>query len=198
MERKAYAENEEFILYKLTEEDKESYMKIIIDGSDHPEMYEDPIFAKFTFETAMQENRNQFLIYDISGELMGTIMVKEADSNTPEIGIDLLKSKRYQGVAGKVIKLLAYQFYNQETMEHFVMNVLDTNTASKRMIEKTGALYVGRAESFQERVMKNLNELILNADDDMLQKYEELKETVKQMKPQVVHQYKYEPEMFGR
>ena len=63
-------------------------------------------------------------MFTADGDYCGSIELQQSDSNTPEIGIDLLESKRNQGIAPKAVRLFAKKICEIRKVDYFVICIL--------------------------------------------------------------------------
>ena len=70
------------------------------------------------------------------------------NSNTPEIGIDLLEAKRNQGIAPKAVRLFARRVYETKKVDYFLIRISSNNQHRKYVFEKMGAVKIGEKNGF--------------------------------------------------
>ncbi|MCD8369282.1 MAG: GNAT family N-acetyltransferase [Clostridiales bacterium] len=94
-----FTENEDYILRFLQESDKDQYMETLIQNSEYPNMYKMDGFAEYTWQNTPEENE---LIFSIIGKktdaYCGFCNLRNIDTDTPEIGISLLKEHQGNGI----------------------------------------------------------------------------------------------------
>lgn len=91
--RKLYVGNGEFFIYPLDEQDREEYLELckLMNGEipiSSVQLYEDAMW-----NGAMRGEAKIYSVFDANHEYCGSIEWKNCASDTPELGIDLKKSK---------------------------------------------------------------------------------------------------------
>lgn len=87
--------------------------------------YDNPDNVELMRRIAFSRNELNYSIYDASGEYCGNIVLNYREERTPEIGIDLVESKRNKGIAAKCIKLLARKVHEERNyIEYFLFCVI--------------------------------------------------------------------------
>ncbi len=67
------------------------------------------------------------------------VELQHSDSNTPEIGIDLLESKRNKGIAPKAVRLFAKKVCEIRMVDYFLIRISSNNLHSQHIFEKNGS-----------------------------------------------------------
>ncbi len=162
--REIYVTDGYYLLTKLTEEDKDRYMELANESSVIKNFYDNLKNSELMWRVALKLDEINYSIFDNKGQYCGNIILKHPKETTPEIGIDLLKSKQNQGIAPRCVKMLACQIYQERRdVEYILLRVSSLNSHSKHMIEKLGAIYDGEEETMMQRAIKILDKEI----DDM-------------------------------
>lgn len=195
MKRKAYAADEEYCLIPLSVEDKENYINLRRQIADTPQYYSTPQKAELMWQIMTENEDINYSIYDVNDEYCGNVILQNPQSDTPEIGIDLLEEKRNQGIGPRVIILLARQVYLELNVEYFLLRVSSLNSHSLHMIKKLGAILVGEEESKFKGIMQSMRE---NLGEDAFVKTLEQIPSLKEMsqEEEVIFRYQLTPNMF--
>ncbi len=118
------------------------------------------IFAtdgEFTICAIANEDRNDY------------VELQQSDSNTPEIGIDLLESKRNKGIALKAVRLFANRICKEKAVDYFLIRISSNNLHSQHVFEKMGAVKIGEEESDFSKFVERFGEIAGKGYD--LEKY---------------------------
>lgn len=154
MAREMYASDGVITLYPLAEEDRAHFFTLRKQCSDMPKSYEDADFCEKYWKKNTQSDHLDFSVYDAAGEYCGNLELQKPESAHPEIGIELLEEKRYRGIGGRAVKLLAKTDYADRQPVYYLLTVTSDNTASIRMIEKLGAV---RTDEVLDKVQEQSN-----------------------------------------
>lgn len=116
-------------------------------------------------------------------------------SDTPEIGLNLVESKRNQGIAAKVVKLLVQKSCLERNIDYFLIRIMSNNPHSKHVFEKMGAVPIGEEDRpfvvFMDELKKTMGE------DSISQIYDTVKARMDDDdENEFVYRYKLSPEAF--
>lgn len=195
-ERELYVTDGEYSIFPIVDEDREDYVELCRQINGEDTYYLDPYLKDMMWEQTLKEETKIFSIFDSSGEYCGSIEVQKPSSDTPEIGIDLLESRRNKGIAAKAVKMVAKRTYEERKVEYFVIRILSGNLHSKHVFEKMGVILIGEEESEFTLFMKGLKKIVGNKDisditNKLKKRFGETKEE------EVVYKYKLTPEIFS-
>ncbi|MGN0657052.1 MAG: GNAT family N-acetyltransferase, partial [Ruminiclostridium sp.] len=84
------------------------------------------------------------------------------------IGLNLVESKRNQGVAAKVVKMLVNKFCEERRVDYFLVRIMSDNSHSKHVFEKMGAVLIGEEDRPDVKLLKELNKLKLEYGEDKI------------------------------
>ena len=191
MERKIYAAGEGYILSPITDADRADYEELQRQTDGNDSLPSDEKWNKLM----KGEADRYFSILDEQGNYCGCIEFQNCQSATPEIGLTLLESKRNQGIAAKVVKLLVQKACSEQEIEYFEVKIKAENLHSRHVFEKMGAVKIGEEEYALTKLRGMLNdhelELVRKALD--LAKAESADEEL----TRAVYRYKLSPEVFA-
>ena len=82
----------------------------------------------------------RFIIADKDGAPLGTCIINQIDKNNKScsIGIKLDKSSQGKGIGSETIQLIIPYIFNKLKMHRIFVEILEYNTASIRLFEKSG------------------------------------------------------------
>lgn len=196
MNREIYVTDEALTICPISEDDKEKYFELRIQVSDIPQSYSDPEMREMFWKTMLSYEDEDYSIFDENNDYCGNLIMQNPSSETPEIGIDLLENKRNKGIAVRAIKLVSKKFYEENTVEYFLIKAVKENTHSRHMIEKTGAVFTGMEESPYKKLLKKCIDSVSGTDcEGMKLRFEKELDEYKNM-PDNVCVYKLMPETF--
>lgn len=195
MSREVYASGDGYILYPLADVDRENYIELQLRlNGDNATFLATGINNTIWEETVNDENSRYFSIYEENGEYCGCVELQNYQSNTPEIGISLIESKRNQGIAAKVVKLLVQKVCQECNIDYFLLKIMSDNSHSKHVFEKMGAVPIGEVipsmlllnklkETLSEDEFDLMNDIVESQTEDIFEK-------------ELIYEYKLPPEAF--
>jgi len=195
MSREVYASGDGYILYPLADVDRENYIELQLRlNGDDATFLATGINNTIWEDTVNDDNSRYFSIYKENGEYCGCIELQNYQSNTPEIGISLIESKRNQGIAAKVVKLLVQKVCQECNIDYFLLKIMSDNSHSKHVFEKMGAVPIGEVipsmlllnklkETLSEDVFNLMNDIVESQTEDIFEK-------------ELIYEYKLPPETF--
>ena len=194
MEHEIFAAGEGYYLCPMTDADIENYEELQHSISGEGSEYLTTAQKKKVWDEALKGDVDHyFSIFDKHGDYCGCIELQNCRSKTPEIGLTLSESKRNQGIAAKVVKLLAQKACSEQEIEYFEVKIRAENSHSRHVFEKMGAVKIGEEEYALTKLRGLLNdkelELVRKALDFAKTEsaYTELTKTV--------YRYKLTPEV---
>ena len=196
MSREPYTAGEGYVLYPITDIDKENYVELQLQINGENSLFYNPVSReKLWNEIINDENNKYYSIFDDNGDYCGCIELQNCKSETPEIGLNLLENKRNQGVAAKVVKLLVQMVCKERNIDYFLIKIKSDNSHSKYVFEKIGAIPIGEEDYNYTIFMKALNNFM---DEDSLKKIYDSAKTYMDDDDEnkFVYRYKLPPEAF--
>ena len=195
MSREPYTDGEGYILYPITDIDKENYVELQIQLEGENSLFYNPISReKLWNEMINDENNKYYSIFDDNGNYCGCIELQNCISETPEIGLNLVESKRNQGIAANVVKLLVQKVCKEQDIDYFLIKILSNNSHSKHVFEKIGAVPIGEEDRNYTLFLKVLGNSL---DEDSLKRiYDTAKTYMDGDENEFVYRYKLLPEAF--
>ncbi len=147
MSRGPYAVGDGYILYPLADVDRDNYVELQrqINGDDT--LFLMPKIKDMMWDTLLSDDSTKlYCIYENNGDFCGCIELQKYKTDTPEIGLNLIETKRNQGIAAKVVKLLVQTVCAERDIEYFLIRIMSNNPHSRYVFEKMGAVPIGEEE----------------------------------------------------
>lgn len=157
--RETYVSDDEYSIYTLEDCDREPYVQLQVELKGEDTLFINPRCNDFMWK-ALLEQRECFAIYNSKGTYCGSIELQNQQSDTPEIGIDLFERFRNQGIGPRVIKLICTRYLQEHKIDYFLVRIMSTNSHSKHVFEKMGAVYLTSEENNVKAVLKRMSELV--------------------------------------
>lgn len=85
--REIFATDGEFIICTIFDEDKGDYVELHRQLNGEPSLYLNPLSKDMTREQILNSADNVFSSFTVKGDYCRSIVLRQPDSNTPEIGI---------------------------------------------------------------------------------------------------------------
>ena len=198
MNREIYATDGEYTLLPISDDDRKNYIELHIQINGEHTLFLNPYCKDMMWEQVLKGKDKVFSIFNRNGDYCGSIEIQRPESDTPEIGIDLLENKRNKGIAPKVVVMLAKRAYQDKTVEYYLIRISSRNPHSKHGFEKMGAIPIRTTESSFNTFMKSFKKIMGNTDvgDDVQDKFRKYFDECKDSEEEVVYEYKFIPELF--
>lgn len=198
MNREIYATDGEYTLFPIADEDRDHYTELHRQLNGEQTLFLNPKCKDLMWEQVLEGEDKVFSIYNSDGEYCGSAEIQHPKSDIPEIGIDLIESKRNKGIAPKVVALLVKRTYQDKPVEYYLTRISSGNPHSKHVFEKMGAIPIGTSENSYKTFMKEFQKVMEDVDvsnevQDKLKKYFGECEDSKE---EVIYKYKLIPELF--
>lgn len=165
--RDIFATDDEFIICNISNADRSDYVELHRQLNGEASLYLNPVSKDMMWEQILNHADSVFSLFTIKEEYCGSIELQQPDSNTPEIGIDLLVNKRNQGIAPKAVRLFAKRVYEIRKVDYFLIRISSNNLHSKHVFEKMGAVKIGEEETEFSRFVEVFRETAENAGQDL-------------------------------
>lgn len=198
MNRIIYTENEEFKIYHIDDEDNENYVELHRQINGDKTLFLNPVCKDMMWEQVLHGKDKVFSIFDRKNEYCGSVKIQQVDDDYPELGIDLLEEKRNQGIAVKVIKLIAQRAYQEKEVEYFKIRISSRNPHSKYVFEKMGVIPIKTSGSTFKAFMRDFRGVVGNSevDSDLEERLKSIFDNPDESEEEVVYEYKLVPELF--
>ena len=193
-ERKIFASDEDFIICNISEADRSDYVELHRQLNGEASLYLNPISKDMMWEQLLDNADSVFSLFTRKGDYCGSIELQQPNSNTPEIGIDLLEEKRNQGIAPKAVRLFARRVYEIRKVDYFLIRISSNNHHSKHVFEKMGAVKIGEEETDFSRFVEKFRK---TAEEDV-QDLEKFRHLFEESDDEAVSCYSLDPNTFLR
>lgn len=138
MSREPYAVGDEYILYPLADVDRDNHVELQRQINGDGTLFLMPGIKDMMWDTLLSDTNTTKLysIFENSGDYCGCIELQQYHTDTPEIGLNLIETKRNQGIAAKVVKLLVQTVCAERDIEYFLIRIMSNNPHSRYVFEK--------------------------------------------------------------
>ncbi|MCM1326014.1 MAG: GNAT family N-acetyltransferase [Bacteroidales bacterium] len=167
IKREIFAADGEFIICMISDEDRKDYVELHRQLNGETSLYLNPLSKDMMWEQTLNHAENIFSLFTAGGEYCGSIELQHPDSDTPEIGIDLLENKRNKGIASKAVRLFAKRVCEEKEVNYFLIRISSVNLHSQHVFEKMGAVKIGEEESVFSKFVERFGEIAGEAGQDL-------------------------------
>lgn len=193
MEREIYTTDGEYAICPIIEQDHNKYVELCRQINGDGTFYINSYYQDIMWEQTLKGETKIFSIFDGNKQYCGSIELKKPTSKTPEIGIDLMKNMRNQGIASRIVKMFAKRTYEKQEVEYFLIRISSRNSHSKHVFEKLGAILIGEEDSLFMSIIKDFKKVVGEKEFSAIQ--ERLGET-KDTEEEIIYRYKFPPDLF--
>ena len=150
------AENKNYLVRNLSLKDRKDYIVVFHDCSTLPEnaLMEDIIWNNLIDETHV----TLALERKVDNCFAGTFLVKKADSDSIEIGMDLKKEFQQQGIATEIVPLMIKTLKNLFPEKKIIARVYSDNDVSKKVVRKLGGTKIREDLSEYDLIITKMKE----------------------------------------
>ncbi|MCM1123453.1 MAG: GNAT family N-acetyltransferase [Eubacterium sp.] len=165
--REIFATDGELIICTLSDEDRKDYVELHRQLNGETSLYLNPRSKDMMWEQTLNHEESIFSLFTVDGDYCGSIELQHSDSNTPEIGIDLLESKRNKGIAPKAVRLFSKRVCEEKKVDYFLIRISSANLHSQHVFEKLGAVKIGEEESIFSKFVVRFGEIAGKSEQDL-------------------------------
>lgn len=187
--REIFAADGEFIICPISDEDRHDYVELHRQLNGEASLYLNPISKDLMWEQILKNADSVFSLFTVKEDYCGSIELQQPNSDTPEIGIDLLENKRNQGIASKAVRLFARRVCEIRKIDYFLIRISSNNPHSKYVFEKMGAVKIGEVETAFSLFVEEFSEIIEKDGQDL----ERFRDLFGESTDEVVYQYRWNP-----
>ncbi|MCM1025932.1 MAG: GNAT family N-acetyltransferase [Roseburia sp.] len=189
--REIFATDDELIICTLSDEDRKDYVELHRQLNGETTLYLNPRSKDMMWEQTLNHSEGMFSVFIKKGDYCGSIELQDSDSNTPEIGIDLVENKRNRGIAPRAVRLIAKKVCEEKQIEYFLIRISSANLHSQHVFENLGAVKIGEEESSFSKFVKSFGEIAGKSEQDLAS----YKYLFGEDSDEIVYQYKLNPNL---
>ena len=168
-----FAEDDKYMLSRYEKTDRDLYMQVWKESFEGTSVYEDEDFKqKLWKEVLSNSNKLQLKIINKKSKIyVGEIMLMNLVSDTPEIGIQILRKYQGQGIGTRVTKLFVDGLREVLDVEYYRVRIRSDNYISQKMFEKMGAVKIGtEGKEYAELMNKIMKQIGRDAFEEVITK----------------------------
>lgn len=172
-------QDEKYVLREQLLEDKGDYYNLCKETSLLAKRMGQIAFRDF-FEKQWEQRKEENAIYisvilKATKKYVGNIVLRELESTTPEVGIDIVEKYQRQGIAYDTLQLFLKKIKSICRIDYFLVRIYSDNEPSRKLFQKLGAVKIGNEPSeykvfldqMKERMTEEEYEQIKRKNPDM-------------------------------
>lgn len=148
MEKKKYfdkdnicVEDKKYLLKRLTEEDKEYYFDLYAENSIIKDIKDFRSFMEWNWNINREDDSIYVSVFSKNPyKYVGNIVLRNLESKTPEIGIDICQKYKRQGIASYVLPMFINKVSEIQEIEYFLVRIYSDNISSISFFTQMGAV----------------------------------------------------------
>lgn len=166
-------QDEKYVLREQLLEDKGDYYNLCKETSLLAKRMSQTAFREF-FEKQWEQRSEENAIYisvilKATKKYVGNIVLRELESITPEVGIDIVEKYQRQGIAYDTLQLFLERIKCICRIDFFFVRIYSDNEPSRKLFQKLGAVKIGNEPSEYQVFLDQMKERMTEEE------YEEIK-----------------------
>ena len=177
---KVFVEDERYVLSRYEVAEQDLYLMVWNETFESTPMFQNEKFKQKAWDGVLLDTTKlQLKIIDkLEHEYVGEVMLMKIDTETPELGIQLLRKYQEQGIGTRVMNLFVDKLKSVLQIDFFVIRIISDNYVSQKMFEKMGAVKIGEERKeyaeMMRKIMQNFGdkfEEVMKEDFEKTQRY---------------------------
>lgn len=150
---------------KIYSESKQIYIRKLIE-EDYP-IYKEVTYAHFAYKNAFTEKFMQVVWKEVTamngfacaiiekstGEICGFCQLKNVDTYTPEVGIDIRDGYMGRGYAQEAVRLLIDYVSKHFNVDYFIWKTDRANIVSRHIAEKLDGVFISEQPTMEQWII---------------------------------------------
>lgn len=122
-----------------------------------PVSHDENFKQKSWYDVLSDTTKLQLKIIDkVTQEYVGEVTLVKIDTESPELGIQLLRKYHGQGIGTQVMNLFVDKLKSVLQIEYFSIRIFSDNHVSQKMFEKMGAVKIGEEGKEYTELMRKI------------------------------------------
>ena len=135
---KNYGEGKQVYIRKLIEEDYPTYREVSYAHFSYKNVFTEKFMQTIWKEVNAANGFPCAIIEKCTGEICGFCQLKNVDTPTPEVGIEMREEDMGRGYAQEAVRLLMNYTSKHVGVDYFIWKADKTNAVSRHIVEKLG------------------------------------------------------------
>ena len=167
-------QNDRYILREQLSEDKDDYYKLCAETSLLAKRMSRTSFRAF-FEKQWEQRREEDAIYisvilKVTKQYVGNIVLRELESTTPEVGIEIAEKYQRQGIAYDTLQLFLKRIKSICRIDYFLVRIYSDNEPSRKLFQKLGAVKIGNEPSEYQVFLDQMKERMTEGEYEQIKR----------------------------
>lgn len=175
---KVFVEDERYVLSRYEVAEQDLYLMVWNETFESTPMFQNEKFKQKAWDDVLLDTTKlQLKIIDkLEQEYVGEVTLMKIDTETPELGIQLLRKYQEQGIGTRVMNLFIDKLKSVLQIEFFVIRIISDNYVSQKMFEKMGAIKIGEeGKEYAEMMRKIMQDFGDKFEEVMKEDFEKTK-----------------------
>ena len=147
---KNYGEGKQVYIRKLTEEDYPTYREVSYAHFAYKNVFTEKFMQTIWKEVNAANGFPCAIIEKSTGETCGFCQLKNVDTSTLEVGIDMRDDYMGRGYAQEAVRLLMDYASEHFEVDYFIWKVNKVNAVSRHIAEKIGGVLVSEEPTMEQ------------------------------------------------
>ena len=155
---KVFVEDEKYVLSRYEVAEQDLYLMAWNEIFESTPVSHDENFKQKSWDDVLSDTTKlQLKIIDkLTQEYVGEVTLMKLDTETPELGIQLLRKYQSQGIGTRVMNLFVDKLKSVLRVEFFSVRIFSDNHVSRKMFEKMGAIRIGEEGKEYAELMRKI------------------------------------------
>lgn len=167
-------QDENYVLREQLLEDKGDYYNLCKETSLLAKRMSQKAFKDF-FEKQWEQRSEENAIYvsvilKITKKYVGNIVLRELESTTPEVGIEIAEKYQRQGIAYDTLQLFLRRIKNICRIKYFLVRIYSDNEPSKKLFQKLGAVKIENEPSEYQVFLNQMKERMTEEEYEQIKR----------------------------
>jgi len=178
---KVFAEDEKYVLSRYEVSEQDLYLMAWNEIFESTPVSHDENFKQKSWDDVLSDTTKlQLKIIDkLTQEYVGEVTLMKLDTETPELGMQLLRKYHGRGIGTRVMNLFVDKLKSVLQIEYFSVRIFSDNHVSQKMFEKMGAVKIDEEGKEYAELMRKIMqdfgkekfEEVIKEDFEKTQKY---------------------------
>lgn len=147
---KNYGEGKQVSIRKLIEEDYPTYREVSYAHFSYKNVFTEKFMQTIWKEINAANGLACAIIEKCTGEICGFCQLKNVDTFTPEVGVDMRDDYMGRGYAQEAVRLLFDYASRHFEVDCFIWKVNKENTVSRHIAEKLGGVLISEEPTMEQ------------------------------------------------
>lgn len=106
----------------------------------------------------------------VTKQYVGNIVLREIESTTPEVGIEIAEKYQRQGIAYDTLQLFLKRIKSICRIDYFLVRIYSDNEPSRKLFQKIGAVKIGNEPSEYQVFLDQMKERMTEGEYEQIKR----------------------------